>query len=105
MLSGQDPSQPSDVSKFALKLAKRRKKGKDIRQRDVDALLEMVGEYMSHQSISGRDRVSFARNVLTKIVPAITATDLDTLSQKEVSNIEVTKEFRKSVRKMIENEI
>lgn len=105
VLSGQNPSFKSDVFLFARKLQKRRKRGKKIKARDVDALLDMVADYMEYQELSGKDRVVFSRNVLTKVVPSLTATDLDTLSTGEITELTVTDELRDAVRDKLLNQI
>lgn len=105
VLSGQNPSHKSDVFTFCKRLRKRRAKGKTINQQDVDALLDMVSDYMEFQELSGKDRVAFSRNVLQKVVPSITTTDLDTMAAGEVHQFKVTKKFCKQMQKLIDDTI
>ena len=101
ILSGQNPSFPSEVSRFAKKLLKKRRKGKTLKEDDVDALLDMVMQFMQYQEMSGRDRTAFCRTVLQKVVPALSSTDLEAETQKELYKFEVTDDFRKAVKKEI----
>jgi len=105
VLSGENPSLPSAEAAFVKKLIKRRRKGKPIKERDIDALLDMVETRMQYQALSGKDRVGFARQVVQKIIPSLTATDLENVSTQEVANIPVTDEFRESMVTLINDQI
>ena len=102
VLAGQNPSLPSDVSQFAQAMAERRALGKKIKSRDVDALIEMVLDYMAHQALSGRDRVTFARQVLSRVTPTLASADLETLSASDVSGLPITDEIREEAAALLE---
>lgn len=105
VLSGQDPTQPSECKQFIKRLKKRRKKGKDIDPADIDELLHMIDDHMAYQALSGQQRTQFARSVIAKLVPQLTTADLDMMTEKEVSNISVTDEFRAKCIEMMQDAI
>jgi len=105
VLSGQDPTQPSDCKKFIKRLKKRRKKGKDIDPVDIDELLHLIDDHMAYQALSGQQRTQFARSVIAKLVPQLTTADLDMMTEREVSNIMVTDEFREKCIDMMKDAI
>ena len=105
LLSGQSPSHPSAVGKFAKKCAKKRAKGKTLSDADVDQLLEMVTEYMEHQAIPGTQRVSFGRTVLTKIIPSLTSTDLDNTNASSVADLKIDDATRAAIQEWLEDEL
>ncbi len=105
VLAGQNPSFKSGVSKFAKKLLARRAKGKRIKDADVDQLLEMVTEYMEYQALSGAARVSFSRNLINKIIPSLTSTDLDNTNAGSVADVKVSDDLKDALQEWLESEI
>ena len=105
VLAGQNPSFKSGVAKFAKKLTARRAKGKKISETDVDQLLEMVTEYMEYQALSGAARVSFSRNLINKIIPSLTSTNLDNTNAGSVATVKVDDDMRDALQEWLENEI
>ena len=101
ILSGHNPSLPSEVEQFAKGMRERRKAGKKHRPRDVDALLDMVEEHMQYQALTGRDRVTFARTVLQRLIPSLNTADLESMSQSDVSKLKPNKKMVKAAKTLL----
>lgn len=103
ILAGGNPSMPAEVEQFARAMRERRATGKKHRTRDVDALLDMVSEHMAYQALSGRDRVTFARTIMQRVLPTLKAADLESMSQADVSQLEVTDTLADGVRELVDH--